>query len=93
LEIKGLEAERIPMSCECNFHPWMSARIGVFAHPYFAVTDAQGNFEIKLAPAGSYQLIVWRNGWLGGAKGRDGRAIDIPPGGLDLGAIEFPPPH
>jgi hypothetical protein len=91
-EITDLKAERIPMPCECNFHPWMAARVGVFEHPYFAITDAQGNFEIKLAPAGSYQLMIWRTIWLGGAKGGKGRTIVIPPGGLDLGAIEFPPP-
>jgi hypothetical protein len=91
-EITDLKADRRPISVQCAIHPWMQAWVRVFDHPYFAVTDAPGNFEIKLAPAGSYQLMIWHStGWLGGKKGRDGRTIEIPAGGLDLGDIEFPP--
>jgi plastocyanin len=43
----------------CNVHPFMSSHIGVMAHPFFAVTDAEGKFEIKNLPAGTYTLAVW----------------------------------
>lgn len=43
----------------CNVHPWMGAHVGVFEHPYFAVTDAEGRFTIKGLPPGKYSLEVW----------------------------------
>lgn len=91
--IKELKADRYPVGVECSLHPWMKGWIRVFDHPYFAVTDSDGNFEIKLAPAGSYQLMAWHStGWLGGVQGRAGKTIGIPDGGKDLGEIPFPPP-
>ena len=45
---------------KCDVHPWMSAYIGVFDHPYFAVTKDDGTFEIKKAPDdGEYTLVAW----------------------------------
>ena len=32
----------------------------VFDHPFFAVTEADGSFEIKGVPAGDPDLIVWQ---------------------------------
>jgi hypothetical protein len=43
----------------CDVHPWMSAWIGVFDHPYFAVTGDDGTFEIKNVPPGNYTLAAW----------------------------------
>jgi plastocyanin len=42
----------------CNNHPWMNAFINVADTPFFAVTDADGHFEIKGLPAGDYVLAV-----------------------------------
>jgi plastocyanin len=44
---------------KCEIHPWMAAHIGVFDHPYFAVTDEAGRFTIKGLPAGTYTLEAW----------------------------------
>jgi hypothetical protein len=46
---------------KCDVHPWMSAYIGVFEHPYFAVTKADGTFAIKTAglPDGDYSVTFW----------------------------------
>ncbi len=44
---------------KCDVHPWMGAWIGVFEHPYFAVTDEKGEFEIKNLPAGEYTVEFW----------------------------------
>ena len=56
----------LPFSYSCSIHPWMKGYVGTFAHPYFAVTDADGNFEIKNAPAGDWRLLVWQEkvGWV-----------------------------
>src|ERR1700693_2104647 len=40
----------------CNVHPEMSGYVVVVPTPYFAVTDKEGNFEIKNIPAGKYTL-------------------------------------
>ncbi len=42
----------------CNQHPWMRAVAHVISNPYFAVSDADGNFEIKGLPAGTYTLTA-----------------------------------
>ena len=43
----------------CNVHPEMSGYIVVVPTPYFAVTDKDGNFEIKNIPTGKYTLKAW----------------------------------
>ena len=43
----------------CNVHPEMSGYVVVSPTPYFAVTDKDGNFEIKNVPAGHYTLKTW----------------------------------
>jgi plastocyanin len=43
----------------CNVHPEMSGYVVVVPTPYFAVTDKDGNFEIKGIPAGKYTLKTW----------------------------------
>jgi hypothetical protein len=46
---------------KCDVHPWMSAYIGVFEHPFFAVTKPDGTYTIKTAglPDGDYTLTFW----------------------------------
>lgn len=44
---------------KCEVHNWMSAYIGVFAHPYFAVSGDDGSFIIKGLPAGEYTIEAW----------------------------------
>jgi plastocyanin len=44
------------MPVRCNNHPWMNAFINVSATPFFAVTDADGRFELKGLPVGTYTL-------------------------------------
>ncbi|MGE3806689.1 MAG: hypothetical protein AB7K24_18635 [Gemmataceae bacterium] len=92
--IKDLVTDRLPLTVECNIHKWMKGRILVLPHPYFAVTDADGNFEIKNAPAGEWYLKVYHDsiGWRGGAAGRNGEKINIKGGGTtDVGNLEVKP--
>jgi len=46
---------------KCDVHPWMNAYIGVFEHPFFAVTKPDGTFAIKTAglPDGDYTVTFW----------------------------------
>lgn len=49
----------IMIRVKCNIHSWMRAYIGVLDHPYFAVTGADGSYEIKNLPPGDYVLEAW----------------------------------
>jgi plastocyanin len=44
---------------KCDVHPWMGAWVGVFEHPFYAVTDKDGKFTIKDVPPGEYTLTFW----------------------------------
>jgi hypothetical protein len=44
---------------DCDLHPWMRAWVVVADHPFYAVTDAQGQFVLEDVPAGSYTLRIW----------------------------------
>jgi plastocyanin len=43
----------------CDVHSFMNAYVGVVAHPFFAVTPADGTFEIKGLPLGTYTIEAW----------------------------------
>jgi hypothetical protein len=90
---KPLIAEKFPIEVACSIHPWMKAWVRVFDHPYFAVTDKDGNFEIKDAPVlkGKLRLFIWQEtgGIQGGVEGRFGQTLEVKPGSMDLGEIKF----
>jgi hypothetical protein len=72
----------LPVRVSCNIHPWMGGYVFCIAHPYFAVTDEDGKFEIKNVPAGKYRMIAWHDeGFALGVPGqnptRDGMPIEI----------------
>jgi plastocyanin len=43
----------------CQIHSHMSATILVFDHPYFAIPDVDGTYELTGVPAGAYTVIGW----------------------------------
>lgn len=44
---------------KCDVHPWMSAYIGVFNHPFFSVTSTDGKFTISGLDPGTYEITAW----------------------------------
>jgi hypothetical protein len=46
-----------------DIHPWMGLWMGVFDHPYFAVTGPDGRYELRGLPAGKYTLSVWQESY------------------------------
>ena len=57
--LRAFEHAEVPVRFKCDLHPWNHAYVGVFAHPFFAVTDAQGRFTIRGIPAGKHTLEVF----------------------------------
>ena len=43
----------------CKVHPDMEGYVAVVPTPYFAVTAADGSYQIKDVPNGSYTVKVW----------------------------------
>jgi hypothetical protein len=52
------------VNVRCNGgHSWMNAEILVVPHPYYAVTDESGKFELTDVPPGQYEIVAWHEGW------------------------------
>ena len=49
----------VMVKIKCEVHNWMASYVGVLDHPFYAVSDEQGNFTIKNLPAGDYELEAW----------------------------------
>ncbi|HEV3080521.1 MAG TPA: hypothetical protein VGY66_12110 [Gemmataceae bacterium] len=45
------------LNFNCDIHKWMTAKVAVFDHPFYAVTKEDGTYEIKNAPAGAELTI------------------------------------
>jgi plastocyanin len=54
-----LDQSESPIEILCDIHPWMKAYVGVFDHPYFAVTGADGRFTLAKVPPGTYVVEAW----------------------------------
>jgi hypothetical protein len=50
---------------------WMRAYLFVDDHPYYALTDAHGRFELRQVPPGRYELVCWMPNWLEDRTERD----------------------
>ena len=48
----------VMMPFKCNQHNWMKAYVNVAANPFYAVSDANGNFEIQGLPPGEYTFAA-----------------------------------
>ncbi len=48
-----------PFPVICDDHPWMKAYLGVFKHPFFAVTGGTGMYEFAGMPPGRYVIEAW----------------------------------
>ncbi len=64
----------------CEIHSHMNAFILVFNHRYFAVTSAEGRYQISRVPPGRYTLVAWNEGAI-----RESRPVVI---SEDGGAVE-----
>lgn len=94
------KAETLPARVDCSIHAWMRAWLVVLDHPYAAVTDDHGRFEMPNVPAGSWRIRVWherpgnltemqQNGQPQALE-KGALTLTIPAGGeLDLGDLKL----
>jgi hypothetical protein len=65
----------------CSIHTWMRAYIRNFDHPFAAVTDENGNYEIKNVPTGvPVHLVIWHGAAEYGANGPKGKPVTLKDG-------------
>ena len=57
-ERKSFAVPELMMVLKCDVHPHDRARISVLPHPFFAVTDEHGRYEIRGLPPGRYVVEV-----------------------------------
>ena len=46
------------LQVRCDLHPWMSAVIRTFEHPWFTTTNDSGHFRLEVPP-GTHSLVLW----------------------------------
>jgi plastocyanin len=56
---KKFTKPEVMVKVKCDVHGWMNAYIGVVDHPFFAVSDASGTFNIAGLPPGDYTIEAW----------------------------------
>jgi plastocyanin len=54
------DKKEVMIPFKCDVHGWMNAYVGVMDNPYYAVTDADGKFELKDLPPGTYTIEAWQ---------------------------------
>jgi hypothetical protein len=89
---KKLVAEKRVIPMKCDLHTWMKARIMVFDHPFFAVTEKDGSFEIKGVPAGAQNLVILHDSGYVTPRGASGMTVDVAAGkATDVGEVKLDP--
>jgi hypothetical protein len=56
---RSFNKPEVAVKLKCDIHPWMSAYVGVFDHPFFAVTGADGRYVLPSLPGGQYVIEAW----------------------------------
>ncbi len=73
--------QRYPILIDCAFHGWMGAYVGVYDHPYHALTQADGSFSMPRVPAGAeVTIMAWHEVVALNALAIKGKAITLKAG-------------
>lgn len=60
---KMLRAKGVGVPFQCEVHVHMNGWMAAMEHPYFAVTDNEGRYDIDDVPPGTYRLVAWHEGY------------------------------
>ena len=88
LQFTYKSSEREPLRVVCDFHSWMIAWHLPVDHPFAALTDADGNFEIKDLPSGDHVFTVWHEAAKGKFVNRKLK-VTVQPGQTTTQEIEY----
>jgi hypothetical protein len=70
----------------CDNHTWMTAYIGIFDNPYFAVSGTDGSFTIANVPAGKQSVKAWHE-----VMGVQTQMVDVQAGKMTTVDFTFAP--
>lgn len=85
---KTFETSEIMARIKCDVHPWMVAWVGVLPHPWFAVTEEAGAFDMQQIPDGEYIVAAWHE-----RLGQTSARIHVTGGASSPLEILFPAPE
>lgn len=57
--VRTFTVPEVMVKFKCEVHAWMTAYVGVMATPFYAVTGADGTFQITGLPPGTYTVEAW----------------------------------
>lgn len=80
VEVGILASESRPVLVTCDLHPWMKSYLLVLDHPYYAVSNQAGEFEIRNVPAGQVSLISWHGKFGWGTGKKNGQEVQVEAG-------------
>ena len=95
IEVRCKQAESFPFKVSCDFHVWISGYWLIVDHPYAALTDKNGMFQIDKLPIGEHTFRIWheRPGYLEKSfkiTVTAGDAVELPTMKIDLTRLEKP---
>jgi len=91
--IQGMKSVRtfllpeLMIPLKCDIHPWMHSFVNVVPHPYFFVSNAAGQFEIKSLPPGTYEIEAVHE-----SLGSITQRVTVKPGETQTLDFTFPKP-
>ena len=75
----SLGAPEVGVRITCDAHSWMGGWVAIMPHPYYAITNEKGEFEIKNVPAGTYKLAYWHE--YCGTNEKEPMSVEVTAGG------------
>ncbi|MCH2182245.1 MAG: hypothetical protein MK108_09595 [Mariniblastus sp.] len=55
------QSDRTPVKVRCGIHPWIDGLILIKEHPYNVISQADGRFEIRNIPPGTWKFMFWHS--------------------------------
>lgn len=92
-ERKRFDVPEVMLKLKCDVHPYDTAWASVLSHPFFAVTDDRGRYEIAGLPPGRYTIEVRHEKCVGVEREIEVKAGEIRTLDVALATKDGPPPR